>query len=147
MTRAGRCVYGTKTISYGIPFMLRSGEKERTNTVLHEVAHALAGPGTGHSITWKRKFISLGGNGERLSYFPQDIYTHDNFLWIGTCPTCNDRTGMSRAPKSVWACATCPLELPTRQRIYSWKKYHVEMDPRDISKQYAETYGRISEKF
>lgn len=146
-SRAGQCNYTNKTISYGILFMLHADREQRMNTVLHEIAHAIAGAGHGHDAFWKRTFISLGGNGERSAERPASVYTTENYLWIGVCPTCGDVTGFKRAPQTVWGCVKCPKHSPVQGRIFEWKKNHVAVAPADISAKYAASYAELAEKF
>src|SRR5690625_5271673 len=47
-TRFGLCHFGRKVISVSEPLVLLNAEPECRETVLHEIAHALAGPRAGH---------------------------------------------------------------------------------------------------
>ena len=63
--RAGMCKHSTKTISLSVPLVrIRSDDNVR-NTILHEIAHALVGPGHGHDYVWRRKAIEIGCDGKR----------------------------------------------------------------------------------
>ena len=42
-------------------------ESEIRSTMLHEIAHYLAGPMHGHDAIWRRKAIEIGCNGKRLN--------------------------------------------------------------------------------
>jgi predicted SprT family Zn-dependent metalloprotease len=44
---------------------LKSTQESITDTLLHEIAHALVGEGHGHDYTWRRMAISIGCNGDR----------------------------------------------------------------------------------
>lgn len=57
----GYCNYTTKTIAVSAEPLLHlmAGTTVR-DTVLHEIAHALAGPGTGHGRAWQEQAIRLG---------------------------------------------------------------------------------------
>lgn len=146
VSRAGQCHYVTKTISYSMLFMLYSTPEARLNTIRHEVAHAITGRNNGHNKLWKQRFRSLGGNGAVSSPFPEN-FAIDAFLWVGTCPTCKDVTGMERAPRIVWGCPKCPKSVALKERIYVWQKSGVLKHPSEVSKTYALRHSEIESKF
>ena len=47
----------------GIPY--RNGPEEVRDTILHEVAHALVGPGHGHDTVWKATAAQVGARPQR----------------------------------------------------------------------------------
>lgn len=47
--------------------------EETRNTVLHEIAHAIAGNSAGHGSVWKNIFKDLGGNGEQYASLTQSV--------------------------------------------------------------------------
>ena len=69
--------------------------EEFKNTVLHEVAHILAGAGQGHNSKWRRIAIEIGCTGER----------------------CHRLATPPRKPRQEWPCRVCgsPLTLGPRQ--------------------------------
>ena len=54
------CDHTNKRIIISIPHLNARSEAELTDTVLHEVAHALVGPGHGHDEVWQAKAIEIG---------------------------------------------------------------------------------------
>lgn len=64
-SRAGVCFHMEKRIALSIPLMKHFDEGEAMNTVTHEIAHAIVGPGNGHNYIWRQMHIRLGGNGSR----------------------------------------------------------------------------------
>lgn len=64
--RLGQCHYQRKALIFSALLIPHLSRAEFQNTVLHEVAHALT-PGHKHDAVWRRKFISLGGNGKAVS--------------------------------------------------------------------------------
>lgn len=54
----GRCSLSTITIQY--IHALSSDINEVRNTILHEIAHAIVGPGKGHRKEWQDKAKELG---------------------------------------------------------------------------------------
>lgn len=57
--RLGYCNYNTKEICISRRVILTSWE-EAVDTALHEVAHAIVGPGKGHGLAWKNAAALLG---------------------------------------------------------------------------------------
>jgi hypothetical protein len=61
--RAGQCRYGPREIGLSWPvFELESNRDRALDTILHEVAHVLAGPGAGHGHRWKVAAITVGAD-------------------------------------------------------------------------------------
>lgn len=73
--RAGQCRYDTKTISLSKQFVKHASDHEIRDTVLHEIAHALA-PKRGHDSVWRQVALSIGCNGQRCHslYFSEARY-------------------------------------------------------------------------
>ena len=90
--RAGLCNFSEKRITVSRYLAGRYEDDEVHQILLHEVAHALAGPAAGHGPKWKATARELGYVGKRL---------HDGAIaselapWVGTCPadTCTTATG------------------------------------------------------
>lgn len=61
-TSLGTCYYGEKKICVSKHFLRgpTCNEKKIKDTVLHEIAHALAGPDAGHGKKWKEVAKSIG---------------------------------------------------------------------------------------
>ena len=59
-TRAGACDYTKHRITVSRLIAERSDDDEVHQTLLHEVAHALAGPAAGHGPEWKAIAADLG---------------------------------------------------------------------------------------
>jgi len=57
-TYAGMCTEISIIVQYN--FVLKHNIEEIKNTVLHEIAHAIVGPGVGHHIEWQNKAKELG---------------------------------------------------------------------------------------
>ncbi len=58
------CRYLPKKISLSSILVFNATKEEIRNTILHEIAHALAGYEAGHGYKWKRTARSIGCNGE-----------------------------------------------------------------------------------
>lgn len=61
----GVCSYSTKTITISRPLVELNDENQVRDTILHEIAHALAGKGTHHGYKWRAIAIQIGCNGRR----------------------------------------------------------------------------------
>src|SRR5690606_2786854 len=61
----GLCRYTDRRIELSIHFVTRNDEAEVRDTILHEIAHALAGPEAGHGERWKRQCLAIGATPER----------------------------------------------------------------------------------
>ena len=56
----GMCYYRSKRIKLSRSFVLLNTEAEILDTILHEIAHALVPPRSGHGPVWKAKACELG---------------------------------------------------------------------------------------
>lgn len=112
-TRAGLCDYRAKRITVSRHLAARYEDDEIHQVLLHEVAHALAGPGAGHGPRWKKVAADLGYEGKRLH---GGAIADDLATWIGTCP--NGHTHYRyRKPARVLSCAKCSRKFDTRFQI------------------------------
>lgn len=100
--RFGLCDYRNKTISLSIPLMKLNDEEKVRDTVLHEIAHALAGPGVGHGRAWKRQAAAIGANAQRC--YGEEVITPPR-KWKGTCPGCSKE--IKRHRRTNIACGRC----------------------------------------
>ena len=103
----GVCVYGMKRIRISrVVAALNPGMVE--DTILHEIAHALAGHPAGHGPEWRAVARSLGCNAERLhqGMVPEPA-------WRGTCRNCGTvvarRNRLSKSTQNT-ACGRCCRE-------------------------------------
>jgi len=100
--RFGQCRYSKKEISLSIPLTKLNSEEKVRDTILHEIAHALAGPRTGHGRIWKQKAAAIGANPKRC-YGDEVIAPPKAFK--GTCPA-GHTTERDRIRKGL-ACGKC----------------------------------------
>ena len=70
--RFGCCMHYSKRISLSEPLTRLNCQSEVTNTILHEIAHALVGPRHGHDAVWKAKCREIGARPERC-YSTKDV--------------------------------------------------------------------------
>jgi predicted SprT family Zn-dependent metalloprotease len=111
----GLCRYGAKTIELSIYFIDRNEQDEIRDTILHEIAHALVGPGHGHDAVWKAKAVQVGARPERCARaeMPEG-------RWQALCGGCGQAFSRHRRPQrtSGWYCRACG---PERGR-FTWRE-------------------------
>ena len=56
----GHCCYHVKAITLSQLHVEQNNRENVLNTILHEIAHALVGPGHGHDMVWQAKARSVG---------------------------------------------------------------------------------------
>jgi predicted SprT family Zn-dependent metalloprotease len=83
--RFGACHYVGRKITLSRTLVSLNDEKQVRQTILHEIAHALAGAGAGHGPTWRAIAIKIGDYGERC--YDDSVATLAK-RFLGTCPTC-----------------------------------------------------------
>jgi predicted SprT family Zn-dependent metalloprotease len=115
-TEMGVCLFGPKVIQLSVHFLKLNGSEAVRDTLLHEIAHALVGPGYGHGPVWKRKCLEIGARPERLCY-EANMPTGS---WQARCAGCGMLHHRHRRPKHMkgWYCRYCGRE---RGRL-SWTK-------------------------
>ncbi len=101
----GVCRYTQKRIELSLHFVKANDALAVRDTILHEVAHALAGAEAGHGPAWKAACMRIGAKPQRLDFeavMPQG-------RWQATCPACGYRYQRHRRPTagSTYHCRTC----------------------------------------
>jgi len=56
----GLCQYDKKRLSFSIYWLDKMKDYEWNNIILHEIAHALTGPGHGHDRLWRTMAHNIG---------------------------------------------------------------------------------------
>jgi len=106
---AGICDYRKKTVELSLPLTQLSNEVDVTDTILHEIAHALVGSGHGHDAVWQRKAIEIGCNGKRC-YGKEKSSTFEAYKTVakykGVCPNGHE-VFKNRMPRNRQSCAKC----------------------------------------
>jgi hypothetical protein len=116
--RFGLCQHSSRTISLSKPLVRLNEEHAVRMTLLHEIAHALVGPGHGHDRVWKMKAMAIGDDGDRC-YSVGVVKPVGKYK--GTCPNCGGTTTFFRKPRSSPACVVCCKTHNQGQ----WKKEYV----------------------
>ncbi len=103
--RLGLCDYRNKIISLSYDYVKLNNSEEVKDTILHEIAHALAGAKTGHGEKWKLICMQIGAKPERCCNDPVVMPKGD---WRAICKSCNYLYHFFRKPKkSSYYCRKC----------------------------------------
>lgn len=105
VSRAGCCFHHTKTVSMSkhLSHSKEHGMDEVRNILLHEIAHALAGPGAKHGVEWKEIALRIGCDGHRCHNL--ELKPHSQVL---ACVLCGFVNGVRhRVCRNYWRKATC----------------------------------------
>lgn len=113
-TRAGQCRYDRREISLSAPLMRALEEAEVRETILHEIAHALAGPAAGHGSRWRAVAQRIGAAGEVRLLSPRTPKGE----WVGTCPR-GHQAHRHRRPSQPLSCAQCAPRF-TIESLLTW---------------------------
>ena len=112
--RFGVCKYRSKIIGLSAPLTNANDDTQVTDTILHEIAHALT-PGHGHDSVWKAKCVEIGCRPERC-------YTEENTNVIAgkyraVCGGCGKtHTRHKRVPRGRRVACNC------QNHIKDWNK-------------------------
>jgi predicted SprT family Zn-dependent metalloprotease len=113
--RAGVCRYRDKVISLSAPLVRLHDADEVRQTILHEIAHALAGPRAGHGARWRAIAQQVGASPERC--LPEDAPRVPG-AWVGVCSR-GHVVERHRRPERVTSCSTCSPEF-SAEHILTW---------------------------
>lgn len=118
--RAGLCDYARKRISVSRYLCARYDDDTNHQTLLHEVAHAIAGAGAGHGAQWKRIARGLGYVGGT---------THDGETavdlapWVGVCAAGHVAYRHRRPPRAT-SCVKCAPRFDSRF-LFTWTRREI----------------------
>jgi predicted SprT family Zn-dependent metalloprotease len=117
LRRFGVCKYRTKVIGLSKSLTALNSVEEVKDTILHEIAHAIAGYKAGHGVDWKMVCIRIGAR-------PVRCYTRDNVVtpklkYVAICGGCKKEHEKARIVKNNRRVACkCQSHL-------SWDKKHL----------------------
>jgi predicted SprT family Zn-dependent metalloprotease len=105
--RLGVCRFGPRVIGLSAPIIALNDESVIRDTVLHEIAHALAGPAAGHGPQWKAVARSIGANPQRCA--DGATTATPDARWVGSCRFCDFTLDRHRLTASArqGACPRC----------------------------------------
>lgn len=105
--RFGCCYHNRKLITISKKLTLCNEYEQFRNTLLHEIAHALAGRHNGHNNVWRKIALEIGCNGERC--YGNEV-TRPEKKWLLECKNCK-RTTTKHRKSITLACGKCCKEL------------------------------------
>jgi predicted SprT family Zn-dependent metalloprotease len=82
----GSCEYGTKKISLSKKLVSLNDVDTVKDTILHEIAHAIAGFKAGHGYQWKLACIKIGAKPERC--YDSDVVNTPELKYFAVCSAC-----------------------------------------------------------
>ncbi len=97
--RLGVCKYRTKRIEIADYYARNSPPATVLDTLLHEIAHAIAGAAAGHGPKWKAVAVSVGANPRACETSRQAAMKPGD--WQATCPECKEIIHLYRRPMSL----------------------------------------------
>lgn len=124
--RYGECRHSAREIGISRALAAVNAVEQTTDTILHEIAHALCGPGKGHGPEWQRMAIRLGANPNR--YYDSTKVAPAAGGWAGTCPTCGYVWIVRRLTerRKLQACTACCRRTNGgrwhRDHVFMWKQ-------------------------
>lgn len=115
----GKCNYRTKTITLSRKLTETAPVSQVLDTILHEIAHAMAGFDAGHGPLWKSVHRSIGGNGQSTGTVTREQSEAITYKWVGKCLQGHEyrRHRLTKAVRYGSACPRCPRYLP---RAITW---------------------------
>lgn len=138
--RAGICRYDQSVIGLSAPLTALHDEAEVRDTILHEIAHALAGPSAGHGPRWQAIARRIGCSGQRC--VPAESPRVPG-AWVGTCPA-GHTSELHRRPVRVRSCSVCSPGVFSADHILEWshRGRAVPMHPNYVAELAAIRAGR-----
>lgn len=123
--RAGLCDYRAKRISVSRYLAARYDDETNRQTLLHEVAHAIAGPAAAHGATWKRTARSLG-------YLGGTTHSGETATelapWVGVCPA-GHVAYRHRKPTRAASCVRCAPRFD-ENHLFEWSRREITASTR-----------------
>jgi predicted SprT family Zn-dependent metalloprotease len=113
--RAGQCDHQTKRITVSRYFVAEYDDDEIHQVLLHEVAHALAGPRAGHGPRWRAIADELGYVGKTTV---DKSVADDLAPWVGTCPRGHVHYRYRRPSRDL-SCGKCSRRF-SREFLIEW---------------------------
>jgi predicted SprT family Zn-dependent metalloprotease len=110
----GQCYCAMKTIKLSIPYVLVNDIENITDTILHEIAHALVGGKHGHNFVWKLKAKEIGCLPQRLA----SSKTITPYKWYYVCVKCDKKFGRIRRVTGTASCPYCHDQLKLEPAKY-----------------------------
>ncbi len=118
--RAGLCDYTHRRISVSRYLSARYDDETNHQTLLHEVAHAIAGSDAGHGPRWKRVARELGYVGGTTH---RGETATELAPWVGVCPAGHVAYRHRKVSRAT-SCATCAPHFDERY-VFTWTRREI----------------------
>ena len=105
----GLCRYREKRIELSGHFVRANDAEQVRETILHEIAHALAGEKAGHGAAWKAACARVGCKAERCD---KGVAVMPRGRWTARCGGCGKEYWRHRRParRARYWCRSCGPE-------------------------------------
>jgi predicted SprT family Zn-dependent metalloprotease len=105
----GLCRYRERRIELSAHFVYSNDAAQVRETILHEIAHALAGEKAGHGPLWKEMCRRVGAKPERCDH---GVAVMPRGRWVARCGTCGKEYWRHRRParRAKYWCRGCGPE-------------------------------------
>lgn len=100
--QAGVCRFVEREIALSRPIAELWPEEQVRDTILHEIAHAIAGHKAGHGPVWRAHAVRIGAKPDRT--YSGELPTPE-LTWTGICPACGHEYPRSRRPRGESSCS------------------------------------------
>lgn len=108
--RFGLCSGRTSTISLSRKLTELNDREQVTDTILHEIAHAIVGVSHGHNANWKRKCVEIGCRPIRCYSSETVNRPTPKFVYECSHSECDVTIERQRAMSWRWCCSSCVKE-------------------------------------
>lgn len=102
----GVCMHRTRELGFA-PWLADAPVSEQQDTVLHEIAHALAGHAAKHGPIWRAHARRLGARPSHCTTSAEVNAVAPKGKWVGTCSVHGEVARWHRQPQRVRACGKC----------------------------------------
>lgn len=122
VSRFGSCRHSKKLLTLSRNLVLLNHHHRVKNTILHEIAHALVGPGNGHNWVWCHKALEIGCDGNRC-YSTEKVTAVVPKL-SANCSVCNRIFFKHKKSQDQRKCPDCYIKFYHRSTLYYEKSLY-----------------------
>jgi len=137
----GNCWYRVKKVSLSAPLVTINPEERVKDTVLHEIAHGIVGPGHDHDHVWESKFQEIGGSGRARWSEEETIPALTRFELH--CKVHGLVKRMTRRPKHPMSCSQCCRRFDRRYLLEVRENHAVHAERRRLAVAKARARGTV----
>jgi predicted SprT family Zn-dependent metalloprotease len=123
----GSCSWEARHITLSGPMIVLNDTAEVRDTILHEIAHALAGRKAGHGPMWKLMALAVGARPERC-YTARTVRVPPG-RWRFECPTCGLTGTRLRKPTRRLSCGRCSPGRFHAKYVLRWTELRRATEP------------------